>query len=112
MAEHYVAITPLCKGVVPEGLHIGSCDCCPPKVKPANALDFRERGRATRAALRAEGQDPAHSELANQRRGSTAGQQLREARQWDTAHGGEADPEVFRQEILTGLQTVSLSAMA
>lgn len=37
---------------------------------------------------------------------------LREIRQWDTAHGGQADPEVFRREILPGLEGVSLNAMA
>ena len=31
---------------------------------------------------------------------------------WDEANGGEADPEVFRREILPGLQDVSLDAMA
>lgn len=88
------------------------CDACLPEVNQTNAIDFRERGRATRAALRAEGQDPAHSEVANQRRGTQVARHLREIRQWDTAHGGEADPEVFRREILPGLQDVSLSTMA
>ncbi len=32
--------------------------------------------------------------------------------QWDTEHGGEADPEIFRREILSELEHVSLGAMA
>ena len=31
---------------------------------------------------------------------------------WDAANGGEVDPEVFRREILPGLGSVSLDAMA
>jgi hypothetical protein len=61
---------------------------------------------------RAEGQDPAHSEVANQRRGEKVTQHQRAFRKWDAEHGSDADPEVFRREILPGLQAVSLGAMA
>ncbi len=88
------------------------CDHCMSVELRANATDFRERGRATRAALRAEGQDPAHSAVANQRRGEKVTQHQRAFRKWDAEHGGDADPEVFRREILPGLQAVSLGAMA
>lgn len=50
--------------------------------------------------------------MANQRRRETVAQRQREVRQWDAAHGDEADPEGFRREILPRLQTVSLGAMA
>jgi hypothetical protein len=99
-------------GVVLQAGDRNFCDVWLPEVNQTNALDFRERGRATRAALRVEGKDPAHSEVANQRRGRQVARHLREIRQWNTAHGGEADPEVFRREILPGLQDVSLSTMA
>ena len=36
----------------------------------------------------------------------------KEFRRWDIEHGGEVDPEVFQREILPGLQSVSLGAMA
>lgn len=78
----------------------------------ASAMAFREKGRARLEDLRAAGKDPARSETANRRRGEKVARAQQAFRQWDAEHGGEASPEVFRREILPGLQTVSLGAMA
>ena len=83
-----------------------------PEEVRASAMAFREAGRQKLEALRAAGEDPAHTEEANRQRGAKVSQRQREFRQWDAVHGGEADAEVFRREILPGLQKVSIGAMA
>jgi hypothetical protein len=83
-----------------------------PEAIRATARALGEAGRTTLAELQASGDDPAHTETANRRRGQTMALRRRDASDWDAAHGGEADPEVFRREILPELQSVSLDAMA
>lgn len=78
----------------------------------ATALALGEVGRAKLTELRASGEDPAHTEAANRRRGQTMTARRREVLAWNTANGEEKDPETFRREILPGLQDVSLDAMA
>ena len=90
----------------------GHCNECMPREVRASATAFREAGRMKLAALRAEGEDPAHSEEANRQRGIKVSQAQKAFRQWNAAHGGEADPEVFRRDILPRLQSVSLGMMA
>ena len=99
-------------GVILERRDRDHCDDCMPDEIRASAMAFREQGRVKLEALRAEGQDPAHSETANRRRGAKVARAQRAFRQWDAAHGGEADPETFRSEILPGLHGVSLGLMA
>ncbi len=59
----------------------------------ASGVASAQAGRSKLEELRGAGEDPAHTEATRQRR-------------------GEADPEVFRREILPGLQAVSLGTMA
>ena len=99
-------------GVVLERQDRNHCGDCMPEELRAGALVLREKGRTKREVLRLAGKDPAHSETANRRRGKKVAQAQREFRQWDAAHEGESDPEVFRREILPGLQSVPLGAMA
>jgi hypothetical protein len=103
-----VDVTDHATGMVLERQDRDRCDDCRPEEMRTCAIAFRAAGRAKLEALRADGQDPAHSDAANRRRGEKVAQRQREVRQWDAANGGEADPEVFRREILPRLQTVSL----
>lgn len=88
------------------------CDDCMPEAVRDRALAFREAGRAKLQAMRAAGEDLAHSEAANRQRGAKVACAQKAFRQWDAEHEDEADPEVFRREILPGLQEVSLGSMA
>jgi hypothetical protein len=108
------AVPRACKacGVVLERQDRHHCEDCMPEELRASVMTFCEVGRAKLEALRAAGEDPAHSDTANQRRGTKVARTHREVRAWDAAHGGQGDPEVFRREILSGLQDASLGAMA
>lgn len=88
------------------------CDDCMAEEVRTSAMAFREAGRAMLAALPTSGYDPAHTEVANRRRGSKAAQHQRKFRQWNAEDREAADPEVFRTEMLPKLQSVSLGAMA
>lgn len=99
-------------GVMLERQDSDYCEDCIPEELRASAMAFREVGRARLEALRAAGEDPAHSEATRRRRGEVLSESPREVRAWEAEHGAEADPEVFRQEILPRLHGVSLSAMA
>ena len=99
-------------GVILERQDRDHCDDCMPEEVRASAMVFRAAGRDRLEAPRAAGKDPAHSGEANRQRGAKVAQAQQALRQWDAAHGGEADPEVFRREILPGLQSISLGAMA
>jgi hypothetical protein len=113
-SKRELAVPVACKacGVILERQDRHHCDESMSEEVRTSALAFREKGRAKLEALRAAGEDPAHADEANQRRGEKVALQQREFRQWDAEHGGVADPEVFRREILPGMQGVSLGAMA
>jgi hypothetical protein len=99
-------------GVVLERQDRDHCEDCMPEELRNSAVAFREKGRMKLEELRAAGEDPAHSETASKRRGDKVGLAQQAYRQWDAEHSGEADPEMFRREILPGLQGVLLGAMA
>ncbi len=62
--------------------------------------------------LRAAGRDPSRGGGAKRKRGQKNSQHMQDQAAWEGKHGNEADPEVFRREILPQLQGVSLGVMA
>jgi len=87
------------------------CDQCLAEVKAEQGRRFRRQGSATLARLRAEGRDPSTTPEAKQKHGEATARRNRERAEWNRAHPGPHDPEVFRREILPGLQNIPLSAM-
>lgn len=88
------------------------CDDCLPTYKEAQATAFSEAGRGKLAELRAAGKDPSRGGQAKAKRGRKNSQHMQDQAAWEAEHGTEADPEVFRREILPHLQKVSLGRMA
>lgn len=75
------------------------CDDCLPTVSEERLSKFTERGMATLAKLRAEGNDPAHTEEARAAVGLTNARRQRELAAWEAANEKPAE-ETYRREIL------------
>jgi hypothetical protein len=89
------------------------CDDCLPEYREAQAASYAEAGRAKLREMRASGIDPSQTGEAATKRRDTMKQRRREEAKWDEAHPDvEVDEEVFRSEILPGLQGVPLSTLA
>ncbi|MDR7578710.1 MAG: CRISPR-associated endonuclease Cas1 [Armatimonadota bacterium] len=105
------------------GLQHGVCGRCGavlqrPGRKICSACEYVDRtervvvaGPARLAQLRQAGTDPAHGGRAAQLRAEKVRTLAMERKQWD-ATGAPADPEVFRREILPGLQSLTVSQIA
>ncbi len=88
------------------------CDECLPTYQLEQATSFGEAGRAKLAELRASGRDPSQSREARKHRGKKNSQRMQEQKVWEAEHDREADPDVFRRDILPKLRGVSLGMMA
>jgi len=55
---------------------------------------------------------PAHGKGAAQKRGARNAQHVRDAAQWNRAHGATSSPADFVRDILPRLQAVPLSAIS
>ena len=73
---------------------------------------FSAAGRTKLSELRAAGKDPSKGGEVAKRRAAKLVQRMQDQAAWETEHETEADPEVFRREILPHLQDITLSAMA
>lgn len=107
-------VPPGCRecGVVLEDRSRMYCDACLAHYKETQATAFSEAGRVKLAELRAGGKDPSKAGEAKEKRGRKNRQHMQDQAAWEAEHGMEADPEVFRREILPELQGVSLGVMA
>jgi hypothetical protein len=88
------------------------CEACFVTYQAEEVAAFSTGGRAKLAELRADGRDPAHGTDAAKQRGAKVSRSKREQAEWEAEHGTEADPAVFRREILPHRQDVPLSVMA
>lgn len=88
------------------------CDQCLPNYRDEHAASFSDAGRKRMAELRAAGRDPSKGGKVGKRRGAKNSQRMREQKIWESEHGFQAEPEVFKREILPTLQQVSLGAIA
>jgi len=88
------------------------CDECLPAHK-SDALAVASSRAATRLAdLRAAGMDPAHGGEAKRKRSESHRARIQEARRFELANAPLPDREIFVRDILPGLQSVSVRAMA
>lgn len=100
-------------GVVLEDWTRQYCDECLPEYWEARRTSFSDTGRAKLKELRAAGIVPSHTGEASEKRRSRMQQRKQEEQEWDATHPDtEVDEEVFRTEILPGLQGVPLSTLA
>jgi len=100
-----------------------NCERCGQPVSDAGKLcmvcrsEFQEQsewltaGRSRLAKLREQGEDPAHGGQAASRRAAKVSEENRKSAQWGRDNPNRPDPEVFVNEILPGLQRVSLKEM-
>lgn len=95
-------------GVILDAADRAYCDDCLPEHQEI----FERAGPAALRRLRAEGRDPAHGGEAGRKRGASNARRKREAAVWDRTHPNRPGPEVFRREILPGLQGVPLGRIA
>lgn len=87
-------------------------DDCLPAYRDQHATSFGEAGRAKLAELRAEGRDPTQSREARKQRGIKNSQRMQEQKVWEAEHGTDADPDMFKREILPRLQGLPLRVLA
>jgi len=109
-----LSVPPTCRdcGVILDDRSRMYCDACLPTYKETQAIAFSDAGRVKLVELRAAGRDPSKGGQAKAKRGGKNRQHMRDQAAWEAEHGMEADPEVFRREILPPLQGVSLGMMA
>jgi CRISPR-associated protein Cas1 len=88
------------------------CDECLPIAKERSLAAFSESGRSRLTEMRAMGREPSKGGEARRKLGEKNSQHMKDQAVWDAEDQSEAVPEVFRREILPGLQAVSLSTMA
>jgi hypothetical protein len=99
-------------GVILEGVARRYCDACSPAMQERQFHDFSVAGRARLAELRAAGRDPSQERAARRERGQKNSQHMTLQADWEAKNGIDADPEVFRREILPRLQGIPLGVMA
>lgn len=98
-------------GVILDDPSTHYCKDCLPEYRNEQTEAFSEAGRAKMAELRAAGKDPSAGGRNAEIRAAKLKERWAAQREWDVA-SGEADPEVFRREILPQLQGVSLTRLA
>ncbi len=86
------------------------CPDCRQQRQAERFPDFHEQGLDTLAQARAEGRDPAHGGQAADRRGSANAGHGRQVVAWNRDHP-QPDLEVFRRDILPGLEGCGLAAL-
>lgn len=99
-------------GVVLQSEQRTYCDECVPGIRIEGFDQARAKATATLAQARAEGKDPAHGGEAATKRAQTLARRIREAKARETETSSRPDPDTFVREILPGLKTVSVRAMA
>jgi hypothetical protein len=87
------------------------CDACLPQVKAAALERFVSGAHSELAARREIGDDPAHGGEAGRKRGNSNRQHQLEITEWEKGND-RSPPSAFLEEILPGLQTVSIQTMA
>jgi len=98
-------------GVILDDPSTHYCEACFPECRTEQTEAFSEAGRAKMAELRAAGKDPSAGGRNAEIRAAKLKERWAAQREWDK-EGSQADPEVFRREILPQLQSVSLSKLA
>jgi CRISPR-associated endonuclease Cas1 len=86
------------------------CYACWPEKQEETEKIFKVAGPAALAKLRAEGRDPAHTEKAKGKVGKSVSEERRANLEWERENE-LPDPKVFEDEILPGLQRVTLPVM-
>ena len=84
------------------------CDDCLPDEEQEKLSLFEQAGPAALAQLRAEGRDPTVTADARHKLGLANSRRQLDAARWNAEHD-QPDNEMFRKEILPGLQDVPLS---
>jgi hypothetical protein len=109
-----LAVPSACRecGVIVADVARGYCDACLPTIQARQSRKFGESGRARLAELRAAGREPSRGGEARKKRGEKISRHMKEQAAWEAENGTDADPEVFRLEILPTLQGISLSKIA
>src|SRR5439155_23951778 len=88
---------------------VTECDECRPGHRAEKLDRFSTAGRAALAELRLAGLDPATTSEARAKLSESMSKRGLDVAAWDREHGGRPDPEVFRRDILPGLQGVPLA---
>jgi len=96
-------------GLVLEGTGRTYCDECLPAHTVEKLSKFSAAGPAALAEMRAAGRDPASTPEARAKLSGSMSRRGLNVAAWDREHGDRPDPEVFRMEILPGLQGVPLA---
>jgi hypothetical protein len=85
------------------------CDDCLIEHRRERSFPFANAGPVALARLRAEGRDPTAAPEAREKQGRSMSDRNRERVEWDRANPqADRDPETFRQEVLAGLQRVTI----
>ncbi len=86
------------------------CDDCLQEARAEHAATtFAEAGPAALARMREAGADPTQTPQARAKLSESMSRRGIDVAAWDREHGEQPDPEVFRREILPGLQGVPLA---
>jgi hypothetical protein len=75
-------------------------------------VQWADIGRQRLTTLRTDGVDPAHGGAAREKRGNKVSLENMKSRQWNQHHAERAAPEIFTDQILPGLQKVTLKVMS
>jgi len=98
-------------GVVLEEPERQYCQDCVPTLNRERTRKLLTAGRNVLAEMRASPDDPARSAAAVAKRVATNAERRKTALEWEKRNPGPHDREVFRTEILPGLQKVTLPQM-
>ncbi len=85
------------------------CDECLQETEPERLARFAAAGPAALAKMRAMGLNPTATPDARAKLSGSMSRRRVDVVAWDREHGERPDPEVFRREILPGLQGVPLA---
>jgi CRISPR-associated endonuclease Cas1 len=75
-------------------------------------LEWSTAGRSRLAAMRADGEDPAHGGEAGRKRAAKISSENRKSAEWERESSQKPDPTVFLDMILPGLQHIGLHQMS
>jgi hypothetical protein len=96
-------------GLVLEGSPRTLCDPCLEGLQQHRLAKLQIAGPAALAELRAAGRDPSETPDARAKLSASMSKRGLDAAAWNREHGERPDPEIFRREILPGLQGVPLA---
>lgn len=85
------------------------CDECLIEHDRAKLGTMMESGPAALARMRAQGRDPSTTPEAQAKRSGSMSRRGLDVAAWDREHDERPDPEIFRREILPGLQGIPLA---